>query len=295
VTCVGRGVPSYRSIVLRRVVVRVAVARGSRVDGGADGRQLGGSRGVGRALVVRMGVMGMVVAVVVLLVRQGDGVRRLMWLRSCAKSSWCLRRRVVSCLPLGPCHHSFTRVAVHGRATSTAKPQRAQERSTIGGGQQRSRRRLGLAVRAVVGGRGDDGCLLGWCVVSARKLPWAVVMLGTATTRWAVRGSAEGRCGGSRDHTEPLAVSSSVRSPSCPLTKPEPAPSCVKIHAPQRQRPINALHMGRAVQHAAAINSRLLASCAASPAAFSALRVGPCWFPSAPKPFHLLVCLRGSF
>jgi hypothetical protein len=242
-----------------------------------------------------MGVMGMVVAVVVLLVRQGDGVRRLMWLRSCAKSSWCLRRRVVSCLPLGPCHHSFTRVAVHGRATSTAKPQRAQERSTIGGGQQRSRRRLGLAVRAVVGGRGDDGCLLGWCVVSARKLPWAVVMLGTATTRWAVRGSAEGRCGGSRDHTEPLAVSSSVRSPSCPLTKPEPAPSCVKIHAPQRQRPINALHMGRAVQHAAAINSRLLVSCAASPAAFSALRVGPCWFPSAPKPFHLLVCLRGSF
>jgi hypothetical protein len=166
VTCVGRGVPSYRSIVLRRVVVRVAVARGSRVDGGADGRQLGGSRGVGRALVVRVGVMGMVVAVVVLLVRQGDGVRRLMWLRSCAKSSWCLRRRVVSCLPLGPCHHSFTRVAVHGRATSTAKPQRAQERSTIGGGQQRSRRRLGLAVRAVVGGRGDDGCLLGWCVVS---------------------------------------------------------------------------------------------------------------------------------
>ena len=147
VTCVGRRVPSYRSIVLRRVVVRVAVARASRVDGGADGRQVGGSRGVGRALVVRVGVMGMVVAVVVLLVRQGDGVRRLMWLRSCAKSSWCLRRRVVSCLPLGPCHHSFTRVAVHGRATSTAKPQRAEERSTIGGGQQRRRQRLAGSAR----------------------------------------------------------------------------------------------------------------------------------------------------
>jgi hypothetical protein len=48
-------------------------------------------------------------------------------------------------------------------------------------------------VRAVVGGRGDSGCLLGWCVVSARKLPWAVVMqmLGTATTRWAGRWSAD--------------------------------------------------------------------------------------------------------
>jgi hypothetical protein len=122
----------YGPIVLCRVVVRVAVARAGGVEGGADGRQLGGPgvRGVVGVLLVRVRV------------RQGDGVGRLVWLRSCAKSSWCLRRRVVSssCLPLGPwaCHHSFARVAVHGRATSTAKPQRAQERPTIGGCQQRS-------------------------------------------------------------------------------------------------------------------------------------------------------------
>src|SRR5690242_10280719 len=120
---VRRGVSCY-AIVLGGIVVGVAV--GARVDGGADGRQLGGGRAGGRAVVwmgVRMGMgrgMGVVVVivvvvVVVLLVRQGDGVGRLM---RCAKSSWCLVWRlglVVSWLPLGPSHHSFARVAVHGR------------------------------------------------------------------------------------------------------------------------------------------------------------------------------------
>src|SRR5690242_19967234 len=116
---VRRGV-SCCAIVLGGIVVGVAV--GARVDGGADGRQLGGGRAGGRAVVwmgVRMGMgrgMGVVVViVVVLLVRQRDGVGRLM---RCAKSSWCLVWRlglVVSWLPLGPSHHSFARVAVHGR------------------------------------------------------------------------------------------------------------------------------------------------------------------------------------
>jgi hypothetical protein len=149
---VGRGVAGYRAIVLRRVVVRVAVAR---VDGRGDGRQLGRGRGGGRAmeLGVRRGVgmgmgmgMGAVVVVVVVmdglvlvgvLQRQGDGRGRVMWWlwSACAKSSWCLRRRlglglVVGGLPLGPSHPSLARVAVHGRATS--RPQRP---SRIGGGQ----------------------------------------------------------------------------------------------------------------------------------------------------------------
>jgi hypothetical protein len=121
-----------------------------------------------------------------------------------------------------------------------------------------------------------------------------------ATDRWAARGERgrTSRAGVEAlamiDHTGPLAVSSSVRAPVVPVDEPEPDPSCVKIHAPQRQQPINALHMGPAVQHAAAINSHLPASRAASPDALSALDPAPCWFPSALRPVHLLVSLRGS-
>ena len=130
-TRVGRRVSSYRGrgrgrpIVLRRVVVRVAVAR---VEGGRDGRQLGG---------VGIGVWGMMwVWVRVLLgVRQGavGGLVSLWWLR-CAAPGRCLRRRalVVSCcLPLVRCHHSLARVAVHGRATSPTQLSKASRPSAL--------------------------------------------------------------------------------------------------------------------------------------------------------------------
>lgn len=130
----GRRVSCYGSIVLRRVVVGVAVAR---VDGGADGRQLGGV-GIGRV-------------VVVLRVRQGAvrGLMRWLWWSSFSVS----RRlgRMVRCLPLVPCHHSFTRIAVHGRATSTAKPQRSRRGS--------NHRRRSLATRP--GGARRAAVLLG--------------------------------------------------------------------------------------------------------------------------------------
>jgi hypothetical protein len=230
---VGRRVSCYGPIVLRRVVVRVAVAL---VDGRADGRQLLGPGGGGRG-VVWMGGVGMGV-VVVLLVRQGDGVGGMMWLWSaCAKSVWCLRRRlglVVSCLPLGPCHHSFARVAVHGRATSTAKPQRGRASSIIGGATQRH----GLEVRAAASVHGEGG-LLGGCVSCAQ----APVGGAGAATDAADGGDEVGRMGNTNelgedgglvwrllDHTEPLSVSLACGSS---LTKPEPDPSCVKIHAPQ--------------------------------------------------------------
>jgi hypothetical protein len=125
-TRVGRRVSSYRCrpIVLRRVVVRVAVAR---VQGGGDGRQLGGV-GIG------IGNWGMVWVWVLLGVRQGavGGLVSLWWLW-CAAPGRCLRRRalVVSCLPLVRCHHSFTRVAVHGRATSPAQQNKASKPSAL--------------------------------------------------------------------------------------------------------------------------------------------------------------------
>jgi hypothetical protein len=126
-TRVGRRVSSYRcrTIVLRRVVVRVAVAR---VEGGGDGRQLGG---------VGIGIWGMVwVWVRVLLgVRQGavGGLVSLWWLWCAVAPGRCLRRRalVVSCLPLVRCHHSFARVAVHGRATSPAQQSKASKPSAL--------------------------------------------------------------------------------------------------------------------------------------------------------------------
>ena len=137
-TRVGRRVSSYcgrgrgRPIVLRRVVVRVAVAR---VEGGGDGRQLGGvGIGVGIGGMVRVWVWVWVWVRVLLGVRQGavGGLVSLWWLW-CAAPGRCLclhlRRRalVVSCLPLVRCHHSVARVAVHGRATSPAQQSRAEQ------------------------------------------------------------------------------------------------------------------------------------------------------------------------
>lgn len=221
---VRRGVACYGPIVLRRVVVGVAVAR---VDGGADGRQLGGPRAGGR-VVVRMGVgMGRGV-VVVLLVRQGDGVGRLM---RGAKSSWCLVWRlglVVSWLPLGPCHHSFARVAVHGRNTNSnggSSGGSSSEASARAALRRHRRAQQSAAWRCAAAGRCADGRLLAGCsscgavaaVTALRRV------LATATTGWAARGSADegadvragvDALGQMIDHTEPLALCQlSVRFP----------------------------------------------------------------------------------
>ena len=157
-TRVGRRVSSYRCrpIVLRRVVVRVAVAR---VQGGGDGRQLGG---VGIVIgiwgMVRVRVRVWVWVWVLLGVRQGavGGLVSLWWLW-CAAPGRCLclhlRRRalVVSCLPLVRCHRSLTRVAVHGRATSPAQHSKAKQTLSAAGAAQSSAeysRRFGCGGRA---------------------------------------------------------------------------------------------------------------------------------------------------
>ena len=210
VTWVGRGVSCYGAIVLRRVVVRVAVAL---VDGRADGRQLLGPGGCGRGVVLMARGVGMGV-VVVLLMRQGDGVGG-MWLRSACAKIWCLHHRglrlVVGSLPF----HSFARVAIHGRATSTGKPQRGQTSSIIG----RGTRRHGFRTRATAV---DTAMVIGWDGASAaRKLPLAV--MARCDGCWGRRRWGEGRMGTRPsledgglvwrllDHTEPSVSQLSVR------------------------------------------------------------------------------------
>ena len=125
-----RGVARSMPVVLGRVVVGVAVAR---VEGGADGGQLGGGGGDGGAMmgqgVLMVGVVGGSRVLMMVLMGGGMGVgvgvgelrrqgrRRvggLAWESACAR--WCLPRRLgwVVSVALGASHVSVARVVHEG-------------------------------------------------------------------------------------------------------------------------------------------------------------------------------------
>ena len=134
---------------------------------------------------------------------------------------------------------------------SKANPQRCWRCSIIGRVQQT------LRLRRARGGPGG-GCVTAVCPRERAGRLWRQVLATrTATARGTARGTAEGRRGlvwRLLDHTEPQSVSLACASS---LTKPEPEPSHLASQLREDTRaaparPMISLHMGPAVQHAAA-------------------------------------------